>query len=161
MRKRSLTARDRRIIKKRFEGKTIREIAREEGIYPNSVFLVLKRVQPQLKETLRLSDHGLYRAVRDMVELTEAKKIEYFAHKGSVRDKRVVNDNAIQFAARREMLRVHGFGVRSNRESGKKADDAATIVVDLSFLSPERQRQVLPESRGTDAESESHPRTLA
>ena len=52
-------------------GKTDKQIAEEEGLTRNGVFLATKRLQPQLLTALRRADYDLVKAVRKMVEFAE------------------------------------------------------------------------------------------
>jgi len=110
MKKRAITARERRILRKRVAGKSMGQIAKEMSTSKTRVFLVLKRLEPELQEALRSAGYGLNEAVTKMKEMADAKRTVFFQNAGIVTDKRVVADNQIRFAARREMLRVHGVG---------------------------------------------------
>lgn len=98
---------DRKIIEKRAGGETIREIAEQVGVPPSSVFLAVKRLEPEIVEALRLNGYGLDKAVTNMVEMTLATKTEFFSNKGVITDQVDVEDNGTRLQARREMLRLH------------------------------------------------------
>ena len=89
-------------------GKTDKQIAEEEGLTRNGVFLATKRLQPPLLTALRRADYDLAKAVRKMVEFADAEQTQYFAHNGVVTDQREVRDNATCLKARTQLLRLHG-----------------------------------------------------
>lgn len=107
---------DKRVALKRAQGKTLTEIAKEEGVTAPAIFYALQRINPKLREVLELNDYDLKKAVGKMIEMTEAKETKFFAHEGIVVDHREVEDNSTRLAARREMLRVHGVGDTVNVE---------------------------------------------
>jgi hypothetical protein len=104
-------ARDRRLIKRKVNGETLPEIAAQEGMTKNGVFLALKRLEPQLLTALKRADYGLDKAVMKMVELADAEKTEFFAKDGVVTQQVNVRDNGTCFKARETLLRLHrGYG---------------------------------------------------
>jgi hypothetical protein len=113
-------ARDRRLIKRKVAGETLPEIAAQEGMTKNGVFLALKRLEPQLLTALKRADYGLDKAVMKMVELTDATKTESinvsYEESGlgkpqEIRESLEVADNSTRFKARESMLRLHrSFG---------------------------------------------------
>ena len=93
--RRGVTARERRIIQLRVKGKSLRQIAEDVGSSKSRVFLVLKRLEPELKQALELAGYGLREAVTKMVEMTDATKTEIGWYKGIVMDEREVAENPI------------------------------------------------------------------
>lgn len=127
--KRGPNKRERSIIEKRVAGESMRAIATEVGVSPTTVFSTLKRLEPQLVEALRLADYGLNKAVTKMVEMTEAKKTKFFAHKGEVIETKDVEDNTTRLQARIEMLRINAAYPATRTELGNADGQPLQIVV--------------------------------
>ena len=125
---------DRKIVQKRVAGESLRQIAAEVGVSPVTVFTTLKRLEPELAEALRDAGYGLNKAVANMVEMTERKKTEFFAHKGEIIDQVDVEDNGTQLAARREMLRLHAV-YPENREGMNSPGVNVSVLVQIQAAS--------------------------
>ncbi len=129
--------RDARILTKRMQGQTLQAIADQEGVTPVAIFYRLKSLSPELKEVLELNHYDLNTAVRKMIELTDAKQVQFFANEGIVTDKRTTNDNQTRIRAREIMLKVHGVDM-----GGVRID--ASINQQINVLGePERQQLIL------------------
>jgi hypothetical protein len=107
-RRKGLTARERKIIKGRVEGKSMKAIGKEIGTSAQRVCQVIQRVEPELVNALRKANYGLDKAVMKLVEMTDAKETKFFQHEGEVSDSRTVRDNGTCLEARKTMLQLHG-----------------------------------------------------
>ena len=131
--RRGLTARERRIIQLRVQGRSCREIAEDVGSSKSRVFLVLKRLAPELKHALELAGYGLHEAVGKMVEMTDATKTVIVSYKGAVTYERQVADNPVRLRAREIMLNVHGIQTRGRHDTESAPSKSEGIKVEMAL----------------------------
>jgi len=98
--------RDKRIVRQRSRGATLREIAENEGITVNGAFLALKRLAPQVLTALRRNSYDFEDAVKEMVEMTVANETRLFVIDGKIVSHEVP-DNATRLRARTRLLNLH------------------------------------------------------
>ena len=112
-----LDRRDKRIIPKRLEDKTVRQIADCLSVAPSTVFRTLKRLEPELVEALRGTGLGLDEGIVKLAQLMEQKKKLHSTYQGVVIEEREVEDNTIQLQATVNLLRLHrAYGDRREEE---------------------------------------------
>jgi len=98
--------RDKRIIRRRARGATVREIAKEERMSSYGTFLALKRLEPQLVTALKQSGLDLHKALTDVIEMTQANETRLFFIDGQIVEHQVP-DNATRLRARTRLLNLH------------------------------------------------------
>jgi hypothetical protein len=98
--------RDRRIIRQRSRGASIRQIAAREKMTVRGTFLAIKRLEPQIVTALKRSGYDLHRAITDMVEMTRANETRLFVIDGQIVE-RQVPDNPTRLKARTRLLNLH------------------------------------------------------
>jgi hypothetical protein len=123
-----LTPRERKILKARIAGKSMRVIGKEIGTSKSRVFQILQRLEPELKRALRRATYGLDKAVTKMVEMTQAKETKFFANQGLVMDQRKVEDNQTRFEARKTMLQLHGVLGSKVQVSGENGGPVEVVI---------------------------------
>src|SRR5260370_40777237 len=112
-----LDRRDKRIIPKRLEGESVRQLADCVSVAPSTVFRTLKRLEPELVEALRGTGLGLDEAIVKLAQLMEQKKKLHSTYKGVGIEEREVEDNTIQLQAPVNLLRLHrAYGDRREEE---------------------------------------------
>lgn len=98
--------RDKRIIRQRSKGASIRQIAANEGMTVRGTFLALKRLEPQILTALKRTGYDLHRAITDMLEMTQANETRLFVIDGEIVEHQVP-DNPTRLKARTRLLNLH------------------------------------------------------
>ena len=108
-------------------------MAEDVGSSKSRVFLVLKRLAPELKHALELAGYGLHEAVGKMVEMTDATKTVIVSYKGAVTYERQVADNPVRLRAREIMLNVHGIQTRGRHDTESAPSKSEGIKVEMAL----------------------------
>jgi hypothetical protein len=101
------------------------------GSSKSRVFLVLKRLEPELRQASELAGYSLNEAITKMVEMTDATKTVIRWYRGVAMDEREVPDNPIRLRACEIMLNVHGIQTRGRHDTEPVPSDSGGIKVQI------------------------------
>ncbi len=125
-RRKGLTPREKTIIEGRVAGKTLQQIAEEVGTSAPRVHQVVERIGPELRMALITAGYGLNKAVKKMVEMTDAKLSK-------------TADNQTRLSARKTMLEVHGVLGRGLQINTGEGSGPMEVVIRSAVERPARE----------------------
>lgn len=142
------------VVAARTDGATLEEAAIAAGLapYKQAAARVEKRAlakAPEIFESMGISVETLGRKI---LQKLDAKETKFFHNQGIVMETREVDAHDIQLKAVDLGLRVHGALKRPDDTKGDQKGDSPRFMIDLSFLGPERAKELLEKvNRETDA----------
>jgi hypothetical protein len=119
------------------KGQTVAQSWEEAGYaFQQSAYEAIKKLRMRFPDILERLDYGAHRAMRKLIEMTDANETKFFQKDGEVTDEREVADNGTRLGARIELAKIHGAYPRNNGNgSHSPSEGMGGLTINLAFSS--------------------------